>query len=99
MVTRKGIIKRTRLDAYKNIRKSGLIAIGLNDDDELAWVRLTNRVCELLIATRETAWQSRFDENDVRLCGQNSTTGVRPSGSKTGMRWSAWRESGKELPL
>ena len=36
MVTRKGIIKRTALDAYKNVRKSGVIAINLDDDDELA---------------------------------------------------------------
>lgn len=82
MVTRKGIIKRTRLDAYKNIRKSGLIAIGLNDDDELAWVRLTNGVCELLIATRN-GMAIRFDENDVRPMSRTAT-GVKAIRLKDG---------------
>ena len=53
MVTRKGIIKRTSLDAYRNVRKNGVIAINLDDDDELAWVRLTSGNDDLLIATRK----------------------------------------------
>ena len=52
MVTKKGVIKRTELSAYRNIRKSGLIAIHLDEDDELAWVRETSGNSELLIATR-----------------------------------------------
>ena len=65
MVTRRGLIKRTRLDAYKNIRKNGLNAITLNEDDELVFSRLTNGECQLLIATRG-GMIIRFDENDVR---------------------------------
>ena len=48
MVTRKGIIKRTRLDAYSHARKNGLIAIDLDEGDELAWVRLTDGYQRLL---------------------------------------------------
>ena len=65
MVTRRGLIKRTRLDAYKNIRKNGLNAITLNENDELVFSRLTNGECQLLIATRG-GMIIRFDENDVR---------------------------------
>ncbi|MCI8648619.1 MAG: DNA gyrase subunit A [Anaerotruncus sp.] len=65
MVTRKGIIKRTPLSAYKNVRRMGLIAIGLNDDDELAWVRQTNGSNELIIAT-VNGMAIRFNEQDVR---------------------------------
>ncbi len=49
MVTRKGIIKRTRLDAYSNARKSGLIAIDLDEGDELAWVRMTDGYQTLIV--------------------------------------------------
>lgn len=48
MVTRRGIIKRTRLDAYSNARKSGLIAIDLDEGDELAWVRMTDGYQKLI---------------------------------------------------
>lgn len=44
MVTKNGIIKRTRLDAYKNVRRSGLIAISLDEDDQLAFAKLTNGI-------------------------------------------------------
>ena len=65
LVTRRGLIKRTRLDAYKNIRKNGLNAISLNEGDELVFSRLTNGECQLLIATKN-GMAIRFDENDVR---------------------------------
>ena len=65
MVTKNGLIKRTPLDAYKNIRKSGLIALGLNEGDELAWVRLTDGADELVIATRN-GMAIRFHESTVR---------------------------------
>ena len=52
MVTKEGIIKRTELQAYKNVRKNGLIAITLNEGDELAGVRLTDGSCDLIIATK-----------------------------------------------
>ncbi len=60
-VTKKGLIKRTELSAYKNVRKSGLIAISLNEDDELAFAKLTNGSHELLIATHN-GMAIRFNE-------------------------------------
>lgn len=75
MVTRKGIIKRTSLDAYRNVRKNGVIAINLDDDDELAWVRLTSGNDDLLIATRK-GMGIRFNENDARPLGRTAR-GVR----------------------
>ena len=71
MVTRKGIIKRTSLDAYRNVRKNGVIAINLDDDDELAWVRLTSGDDDLLIATRK-GMGIRFNENDARPLGRTA---------------------------
>ena len=66
MVTRKGIIKRTRLSAYSNARKSGLIAVDLDEGDELAWVRMTDGYQTLVVGTRKGK-AIRFDENDARV--------------------------------
>ncbi|HZJ77226.1 MAG TPA: DNA gyrase subunit A [Clostridia bacterium] len=71
MVTRKGIIKRTELGAYKNVRKNGVIAINLDDDDELAWVRLTSGDDDLLVATKK-GMCIRFNENDARPIGRTA---------------------------
>lgn len=71
MVTKKGIIKRTDLEQYKNIRKSGIIAINLDDDDELAWVRLAKGNDDILIATRK-GMSIRFNENDCRPIGRTA---------------------------
>lgn len=71
MVTRKGIIKRTLLDAYRNIRKNGVIAINLDEDDELAWVKLTYGDDDLLVATRN-GFSIRFNENDARPIGRTA---------------------------
>ena len=71
MVTRKGIIKRTRLDAYSHARKNGLIAIDLDEGDELAWVRLTDGYQRLIVATRRGMAIS-FDENDARVVGRTA---------------------------
>ncbi|MGI5966704.1 MAG: DNA gyrase subunit A, partial [Anaerotruncus rubiinfantis] len=65
MVTRKGLIKRTELSAYRNVRRMGLIAIGLNEDDELAWTRLTDGNSELIVATKN-GMAIRFNEQDAR---------------------------------
>ena len=75
MVTRNGIIKRTELDAYKNIRKSGIIAINLDEGDELAWVWLTNGNDDILVATKN-GFAIRFNENDARAIGRTAR-GVR----------------------
>ncbi|MCI5655597.1 MAG: DNA gyrase subunit A [Candidatus Pseudoruminococcus sp.] len=69
MVTRNGIIKRTELSAFSNARKNGLIAIDLNEGDELAWVRLTDGNKELMVATRN-GMAIRFHETDVRAMGR-----------------------------
>ena len=75
MVTRKGVIKRTRLSAYANVRKNGLIAVDLDEGDELAWVHVTDGYQTLLVATRN-GMAIRFDENDARLVGRTAR-GVR----------------------
>lgn len=71
MVTRHGIIKRTRLDAYANARKNGLIAIDLDEGDELAWVRMTDGYQKLIVATRQ-GMAICFDENDARVVGRTA---------------------------
>lgn len=71
MVTRKGIIKRTELDAYKNIRKSGIIAINLDEDDELAWVWLTDGNDNIFVATKN-GMGIRFNENEARPIGRTA---------------------------
>ncbi len=71
MITRHGIIKRTRLDAYANVRKSGLIAIDLDEGDELVRVQTTDGSAQLLVATRK-GMAIRFDENDARLVGRTA---------------------------
>ena len=75
MVTKRGKIKRTPLSAYKNVRKRGLIAIGLDDGDEIAGVRLTAGNNELLIATHN-GMAIRISENDVRVMSRTAH-GVR----------------------
>ena len=71
MVTRNGIIKRTLLDAYKNIRKNGVIAITLDEDDALAWVKLTNGEDDLLVGTRK-GMSIMFRETDARAIGRTA---------------------------
>ncbi|MBQ9850275.1 MAG: DNA gyrase subunit A [Clostridia bacterium] len=71
MATRNGIIKRTELDLYKNIRKSGIIAINLDDDDELAWVKLTEGNDNLIVATKKGMAIS-FNEQGARAIGRTA---------------------------
>ncbi len=71
MLTKRGVIKRTPLAAYDNIRKGGIIAIDLDDGDELRWVRLTEGNSDLLIATRK-GMAIRFNETDARLIGRTA---------------------------
>lgn len=65
MVTKNGKIKRTNLSAYKNVRKNGLIAIKLDEDDELAGVRLTEGNHQIIVATHLGA-AIRVEENKIR---------------------------------
>ena len=75
MVTQKGIIKRTPVEEYKNVRKSGLIAITLDEGDDLAWTRVTSGKDELIVATKN-GQAIKFSEEDVRLVGR-SARGVK----------------------
>ena len=75
MVTQKGIIKRTPVEEYKNVRKSGLIAITLDEGDNLAWTRITSGTDELIVATKN-GQAIKFSEEDVRLVGR-SARGVK----------------------
>ena len=71
MITKNGIIKRTELAAYKNIRASGINAINLDEGDELAFTALTDGEKELVIATRR-GMAIRFKESDARPLGRVS---------------------------
>lgn len=71
MVTRKGIVKRTEYNAYINVRKSGLIAINLDEGDELAWVKITGGKDQIILATRN-GMSIRFNEEDARSMGRTA---------------------------
>lgn len=75
MATTKGVVKKTPIDKYANIRTNGLISITLDDGDELRYIRRTSGKDELILST--SAGQAvRFDENDIRPMGR-SARGVR----------------------
>ena len=71
MFTRKGIIKRSSLDEYKSIRRAGVLAITLDEGDELAWVTTTNGNDDLIVATKK-GMCIRFNENDARPIGRTA---------------------------
>ena len=75
MITKNGIIKRTDLDVYRNIRKTGIIAINLDEGDELGWVRLTDGNRKLIVATRKGKCVT-FHEEQAREIGRTAR-GVR----------------------
>ena len=74
-LTKNGLCKRTRLSEFKNVRKIGLRAITLNENDEIAGGFLTEGDCTVMAATRNGA-AIRFDENDIRVMGRTAR-GVR----------------------
>ncbi|MEF3318175.1 DNA gyrase subunit A [Peptoniphilus grossensis] len=71
MVTEKGLIKRTPFKEYKNIRKSGIIAIKLNEGDKLIDVHLTKNEEDVILVTKK-GLAIRFNEEQVRKSGRNS---------------------------
>lgn len=73
--TKNGIVKKTPLDDYANIRKAGLIAIHLREDDDLIGVKLTDGKQEIIMGTKQ-GMSIRFSEDDVRPMGR-SATGVK----------------------
>ncbi|HUC90168.1 MAG TPA: DNA gyrase subunit A [Patescibacteria group bacterium] len=75
MCTVRGVVKKTPFEQYQNVRTSGLIAINLDDGDELKWIRITNGDNEVVISTAQ-GQAIRFSEKDVRPMGRVSR-GVR----------------------
>lgn len=75
MVTKQGIIKRTSLKSFDSSRKGGLIALDLDENDELSWVRLTDGTKDLMIGTKKGKC-IRFLETDIRVVSR-SARGVR----------------------
>ncbi len=71
MITKNGVIKRTLLESYKNIRRSGLIAINLDKDDELLYVLRTDGNSEMLLATH-TGLSIHFHETAARVIGRTA---------------------------
>jgi DNA gyrase subunit A len=76
--TRLGQVKRTSLDLFQTVRSTGMIAIGLDPIDELAWVRITNGTDHVVLITKH-GQAIRFDENDARPMG-------RPAAGVIGIR-------------
>ena len=75
MVTSKGLIKKTALEDFSNVRRSGLIAVKLKNDDNLEWVKPSSGADEIMIAT-SGGQAIRFKEKDVRPMGR-AASGVR----------------------
>lgn len=71
MITKKGIAKKTHIMEYSNVRKNGLAAINLKDDDELIEVKITDENTEIFLVTKQ-GMCIRFKETDVRATGRNS---------------------------
>lgn len=100
MITREGFIKRCELSAFVNVRKNGLIALELNEGDELKWVRLTNGDDQLIVATRDGK-AIRFCETDVRVMGRQAR-GVHAMKMDEGdevVGMSVLRDGGKVLTI
>lgn len=100
MVTRQGIIKRIALNAYNTARKGGLIALELNEGDELAWVRMTDGNQQVIVATKKGV-AIRFNETDVREMGRQAR-GVKALKLKDGdcvVGMSVVREGGLVLTV
>ncbi len=82
MVTKKGIIKRTKVSEFRNTRKSGIIAISIDEDDELGFVRMTDGNQNIFIATKD-GFAIQFKETAVRAMGRNAR-GVRAISMRAG---------------
>lgn len=71
MITKKGVIKRVKSDAFRNIRKGGLIAVNLHENDRLQAVLKTDGDSDIIVATRN-GMAIRFNENDIRGMGRTA---------------------------
>lgn len=100
MVTRHGLVKRIRLNAYNTARKGGIIALELVEDDELIWVKMTEGDSEVIVATHK-GMAIRFKETDVRPMGRGAR-GVKAISLKEGdqiVGMSTVREDGLVLTV
>jgi DNA gyrase subunit A len=100
MVTKNGIIKRTEMEEYRSVRRNGVIAINLDEGDELAYVLLTSGEDNLLVATRNGMCIG-FKETDVRSIGRTGR-GVKAITLKEGDRvvgMTLLREGGRILTV
>jgi len=75
MATKNGVIKKTSLNAFSAIRSSGIIAVSIDEDDDLVGVRITEGTSDILLGTRQ-GWAIRFKEDSVRPMGRTAR-GVR----------------------
>ncbi|PID32530.1 DNA gyrase subunit A [Candidatus Saccharibacteria bacterium] len=82
MCTKRGVVKKTPFEQYQNVRANGLIAINLDDGDELKWIRMTGGDDEVVISTQQ-GQAIRFHERDARPMGRVSR-GVRGIRLRTG---------------
>lgn len=82
MATKEGLIKKTAISDFQNIRRTGIIAIALNKGDSLKWVRLSTGKDEVILATRE-GHSIRFKESQIRAMGR-AAAGVRAIKLKKG---------------
>jgi DNA gyrase subunit A len=81
MVTKNGVIKKTELDEFKEVRRSGLIAIKIKPDDNLEWVKPSSGADDIMLVTAQ-GQSIRFSEKDVRAMGRSAAgvTGMRMKG-------------------
>jgi DNA gyrase subunit A len=71
MATRRGIIKKTPLEQFERVRATGIRAISINEDDELAWVGVSGGADDIILATAQ-GMLARFEENEVRPMGRDA---------------------------
>src|SRR6188474_1355099 len=71
MATRKGIIKKTPLEQFERVRATGIRAISINEDDELAWVGVSSGADDIILATAQ-GMLARFEEDEVRPMGRDA---------------------------
>ncbi|MGN0479512.1 MAG: DNA gyrase subunit A [Hominenteromicrobium sp.] len=100
MVTKNAVIKRVSLAAFANVRKNGLIALDLAEDDVLSWVRITSGHDDLLVATKHGK-AIRFHEGDVREMGRQArgVRAIRLLGDDVVVGMSILRENGFVLTV
>lgn len=98
MATTSGTVKKTPVEHFKNVRKSGLIAIKLRKKDQLEWVKTTTGQDEIIIVTKEGK-AIRFNESDVRSMGRNASgvRGIRLKGGDSLIEMDTVRSEGAEL--